>query len=120
MSLSTSWGPAPMWRVSERLAVAPARLVPRDVHPLPVLIILSLGVKEEESWGGGDGVAGPTSPVDGEQMGPDSIHTNHCQEDFSLLQWPLQSDDCCLLRQEETRGLTKYSVFRDYCPKVQI
>lgn len=58
------------------------------VHPLAVLIILSLGVKEEwreeeEGGGGGDWLANPTSPVDREQMGPDALHTNHCQGSFS-------------------------------------
>lgn len=59
------------------------------VHPLTVLIILSLGVKQEWRWeeegGGGcrDWLANPTSPMDREQMGPDTLHTNHCQGSFS-------------------------------------
>lgn len=60
------------------------------VHPLTRLIILFLGVKgewrqEEEGGGGGGGewLANPTSPVDREQMGPDTLHTNHCQGSFS-------------------------------------
>lgn len=43
--------------------------------------------------GGGDWLANPTSPVDKEQMGPDSLHTNHCQGGLSLLPWPFQNDN---------------------------
>lgn len=56
---------------------------------LTVLIILSLGVQQEWRWeeegggGGRDGLANPTSPMDREQMGPDTLHTNHCQGSFS-------------------------------------
>lgn len=46
-----------------------------------------------EGGGGGDWLANPTSPVDREQMGPDSLHTNHCQRHFGLLPWPFRNDN---------------------------
>lgn len=40
-----------------------------------------------ECGDGGDWPAKPTSPVDSEQMGPDSFLTHQCQGYFGLLQW---------------------------------
>lgn len=37
----------------------------------------------EGGGGGRDWLANPTSPMDREQMGPDTLHTNHCQGSFS-------------------------------------
>lgn len=71
------------------------------------------GDGREEGCGGGDWLAGPTSPVDREQMGPDSLHTNHCQESFGLLQWPFQNDDNCLLKQGESPGLREWGKNRE-------
>ncbi|KAI9516619.1 hypothetical protein NQZ68_013675 [Dissostichus eleginoides] len=57
-------------------AGAQTRMLPGDVRR-------SGDVRGE--CGGGDWLANPTSPVDREQMGPDSLHTNHCQGGFGLL-----------------------------------
>lgn len=44
-----------------------------------------------EGGDGGDWPAKPTSPVDSEQMGPDSFLTHQCQGYFGLLQWQFRT-----------------------------
>lgn len=79
----------------KRLVDAVARKLPRDARctlslfSLSSLWVLRSGDEREGGWWGGGGgddrLANPTSPVDREQMGPDSLLTNHCQRHFGLL-----------------------------------
>lgn len=81
-------------------AGAQTRWLPGDVQrTLSPLSLSSPWVLVETGW------RSRHPPMDGEQMGPDSLHTNHCQGGFGRLYRPFHSDSDCLLKQEEGPGM---------------